>query len=76
MSYSKTQFDLDGLPALLTLAEAAKALRISKRTAQRWIDAKILPAVQMNPRRGSRWLIAKMDIIQLVAGKGGSYADR
>lgn len=49
-------------PDLLTLAEAMRFLRISERTAHRWIRAGILPAVKI----GGRWRVPREALERLI----------
>ncbi|HEY8449001.1 MAG TPA: helix-turn-helix domain-containing protein [Bacillota bacterium] len=55
----------DREPELLTLTEAIKALRISRRTAYRWLQDGTLPAVKI----GGRWRVRREDLDALLRGE-------
>lgn len=50
---------------LLTIAEAAEYLRLSKRTTWRWCRSGRLPAFKI----GHQWRIAKADLQELINAK-------
>lgn len=59
---------LSDLPAILTLQEAAKFLRVSELTIRRWIRDGILEAIQPTGRLG-HYRIKREEIERLMAGK-------
>ena len=61
------------LPTLLTLEEASKALRVSKRTLQRWIAVQTLRAVRQSAADNARVLIPRVEVkryLEELAGCG------
>lgn len=57
----------DDLPEVLTLAEAAEAMRMSEQAARRLAQRHQFPGV-IYPKRGNRWLVNKQRFLEYLGG--------
>ena len=54
---------------LLTIAEVAAYLKLSRRTAWRWCKNGQLPAVKV----GHQWRVAQSDLEEFIQGRGNYF---
>jgi len=62
---------------LLMVDEAAVRMRVNRRTVQSWIDAKLLPAIDLRPAGASRalWRISPEDLLKFAQNRKSTKAD-